>query len=182
MLIVLVLTNGPRHLSLVRLPLFHTLTLAEMSKVSAVINSYTSIKTMALVAATEDHWETIRVLRNKDSECFLHTEMIEKVEHWNFMGRYHSTYRVAIKDGECIGFIGHVNKDARLATSAKSKGVAQFMWITFAQEFDDLDVKVLVENKRCLSFFRKQGYFPDTNGEQNGATVSLVKTQDLSQY
>ena len=80
MLIVLVLTNGPRHLSLVRLPLFHTLTLAEMSKVSAVINSYTSIKTMALVAATEDHWETIRVLRNKDSDCFLHSEMIEKAE------------------------------------------------------------------------------------------------------
>ena len=164
--------------ALVRLPLFHTLTLAEMSKVSAVINSYTSAKGMTLVAATEDHWETIRILRNTDSECFLHTEMIEKAEHWNFMGKYHSTYRVAIEDGECIGFIGHVNKDARLATSAKSKGVAQFMWKTFAQEFDDLDVKVLVENKRCLAFFRKQGYVPDTNVEQNGPCVSLMKVQD----
>ena len=81
-------------------------------------------------------------------------------DHWNFMGRHSGTYRVAIQRGEVVGFIGHVERDARLATNAKGDGVARFMWDAFAEEVGELDVQVLPNNPRSIGFFRKLGYTP----------------------
>ena len=50
----------------------------------------------------------------------------------------------------------------------KKKGVAQFMWESFEKEVGHLDVKVLLNNQRSLSFFRKLGYVPDAKALEDG--------------
>ena len=155
--------------SLVRLPLYADLSTQEVNKIITVVNEFAVSKgALRLVAADEDHWEQIRLLRNQNSDCFTFTKDITRDEHWNFMRKHSDTYRVAVQDGKCVGFIGHVEQDARLATSAKGKGVAQFMWESFEKEVGDLDVKVLLNNQRSLSFFRKLGYVPDAKDLEDG--------------
>jgi len=161
--------------TLVRLPLFYDLTTELLNEVVAAVNNFALDKGIILAPATEDRWEAIRQLRNENSDGYVCTDQIGKDEHWAFMRKHCNTYRVAIKNGQCIGFIGHVNKDARLATSIKGKGVAQFMWKSFVQEVGDLDVKVLVNNRRSLSFFRKLGYIPDAKALEKGQNPIPLK-------
>jgi hypothetical protein len=42
------------------------------------------------------------------------------------------------------------------------------MWESFEQEVGGLDVKVLLDNQRSLSFFRKLGYVPDAKALEDG--------------
>lgn len=165
--------------SLVRLPLFYDLSTLELEEVIIAVNTFAANKSdIHLIAADEKYWGLILQLRNENSESFTQTNQITTKEHWNFMRKHESTYRVAVQDGKFVGFIGHVNKDARLATNKKGKGVAKFMWESFSQEVgSDLDVKVLLHNKRSLSFFGKLGYFPDTKSLKEGENpVTLRKS------
>ena len=174
--------------SLVRLPLFYDLSTTELEEVISAVNIFAASNAarksdIHLVAAEEKYWHFILQLRNDNSESFTQTKQITTNEHWNFMRKHKNTYRVAVQvqDGKFVGFIGHVKKDARLATNNKGKGVAKFMWESFVQEVgSDLDVKVLLHNKRSLSFFGKLGYFPDTKSLEEGENpVTLRKVQDF---
>ena len=161
---------------LVRLPLFADLSAQEVKRVLSAINEFAENKAnIRLVAADEEHWESIRVLRNQNSDCFTQTSEVTKEEHWNFMRKHSSTHRVAVQGDDVIGFIGHVEKDARLATSAKGKGVAKFMWQSFEKEVGDLDVKVLLNNQRSLAFFRKLGYVPNEEALKEGQNPVILR-------
>jgi len=164
--------------SLVRLPLFADLSAQKLRRVISAVNEFAASKgSIHLVPAKEDHWEAIRLLRNENSDCFTHDKEISREEHWNFMRKHWNTYRIAVQQEAFVGFIGHVNRDVRLATSTKSKGkgVAQFMWKSFEQEVGDLDVKVLLNNQRCLSFFFKLGYVPDTKALKEGQNPVVLR-------
>jgi len=142
---------------LVRLPLFFGLSDDQLDRVVRAVHDFAPI---SLHPADERYWEDIRRIRNDNRECFTQTAVIPREDHWNFMGRHAGTYRVAIRRGEVLGFIGHVKRDARLATNAKGDGVARFMWDAFVEEVGELDVQVLPNNPRSIGFFRKLGYVP----------------------
>ena len=161
---------------LVRLPLFYDLSQAQITEIVDEINTFSSVHGYVMDAATADHWEQIRQLRNSNNQCFQQTKEISVDEHTRFMGKHHLNYRVVLEKGKCIGFIGHVRNDVRLATSAKGKGVAQFMWAAFTEEYDNLEVKVKVNNERSIGFFRKLGYHPDEKALVDGIDpVPLLK-------
>jgi len=163
---------------LVRLPLFYDISTRELERVIAAVNSY--VTDIRLVAAEEKYWKDILELRNENNASFTNTNQIATEEHWNFMRKHSSTYRVAVQEGKFLGFIGHVKRDARLASNKKGKGVAKFMWESFVQEVGDLDVKVLLQNKRSLSFFSKLGYVPDAKSCAEGQNpVTLIKKNKL---
>lgn len=159
---------------LVRLPLYFDLTDDDLKRVVSVINGFSP--SVNLVPAEERYWEAIRQLRNNNRECFTHKDEISKDVHKNFMRKHCSTYRVAVQRGQFVGFIGHVNRDARLATNCRGKGIGRFMWETFTEEFGDLDVKVLADNERSLAFFSKLGYTPQSNKAGNGDLVVLERS------
>merc|ERR1712085_131297 len=133
--------------TIVRLPLFVDLEQVELDRVINAVNSFVPV---SLAPADECYWEEILQIRNNNSECFTSAEPIGKQDHWCFMAKHSHTYRVALRKGKVVGFIGHVNRDARLAVREKGSGVAKFMWGAFVEEVGDLGVKVLPGNKRRL--------------------------------
>lgn len=170
----LICTNSERwSKTIVRLPLFVDLKQAELDRVINAVNSFVPV---SLAPADECYWEDILQIRNNNSECFTNAEPIGKQDHWCFMAKHSHTYRVALRKGKVVGFIGHVNRDARLAVREKGSGVAKFMWGAFVEEVGDLGVKVLPGNKRSLGFFRKLGFVPRSEPDgMKDAPITLAK-------
>jgi len=143
---------------------------------------------LELVAADEQYWEAIRQIRNDNRESFTNSHIIEKEEHWNFMRKHHGTYRVCLENGECIGFIGHVNKDVRLAvaSSKKRQGVGTFMFSemvkVFGKEgvpiFDVLKGRILPSNNRCWGWLKSLGYVPG-NESSDAAPTRCVPDKSM---
>mmetsp|Transcript_2662 Transcript_2662/g.3879 ORF Transcript_2662/g.3879 Transcript_2662/m.3879 type:complete len:541 (-) Transcript_2662:266-1888(-) len=172
----LVCTNSERwSKTIVRLPLFVDIEQAELDRVINAVNSFAPV---SLAPADECYWEDILEIRNENSECFTNADQIGKEEHWCFMAKHGQTYRVALREGRVVGFVGHVKRDVRLAVREEEKGsgVARFMCGAFVEEVGDLDVAVLPSNKRSLAFFRKLGYLPcsDHDGMKD-APIALAK-------
>lgn len=184
-------TNADRwSKTLVRLPLFADLTVLDQQAVIKAINKFdterncsqvsvgSEIEELRYEAADYRYWEYIRLVRNANGKCFGNSDEVEVEEHYKFMSNHAGTYRVVLQGDEFMGFIGHVNNDVRLATNSKGKGVAKYMWDRFIEEFAsiDLEVKVLKDNGRSLSFFRKQGYVPDPEAVKAGKNpLPLIK-------
>ena len=154
--------------SIVRLPLFYDLSEEMLKIVCTNVNSFVNRNAMLLIPAVEEHWDDICKLRNQNRECFANSAIVQKNEHWAFMKKHSTNYRVAICNGQFLGFIGHVQKDLRIACCNKGCGVGKFMFSYFIAEVGDLDIKVLKENEASLRFFEKLGYIPCRKAAGNG--------------
>lgn len=155
--------------TLVRLPLFYDLDDDQLSHVITSVNNFTFENGILMEDATEEHWDDIRNIRNKNSEFFGNSEQITKERHWDFMRKNHMTYWVATLKGKCVGFIGHVGKDFRIGTSKKRFGIAKFLvdaWIHVNGH--DFQYFVLRSNPRVFAFGYAVGYAPSTKSWEAG--------------
>jgi dTDP-4-amino-4,6-dideoxygalactose transaminase len=163
--------------ALVRLPMFYTLSHEEVCTVAKAVNDYAKQQGLVLKHVEAEHEiEEIRRICNAQGESLLCKGVIEIDTHHAFMQRHMKTYRVAIKDGKVVGFVGHVDNDFRFACdpSCARQGVAQFMWNEFRKEYPDVTVQVNRDNKASMSFFSKQGFKPDPNASSSMDPVPLV--------
>mmetsp|Transcript_1662 Transcript_1662/g.3039 ORF Transcript_1662/g.3039 Transcript_1662/m.3039 type:complete len:238 (+) Transcript_1662:2096-2809(+) len=151
---------------LVRLPLYFGMDSISIQRIVSAVNTFTSANGITIIPAIEPYWECIRQLRNENKESFIHTHEVTKNEHWSFMGKYYTTYRVAIDEkGQFLGFVGHVNHDLRVAVckEARGSGLAIFMVDVLEEEegVDCFNYKIKADNKRSMAFAAKHGSFPD---------------------
>ena len=160
--------------SIVRLPLYYDLSEESLKMVCAAVNNFVNEHAMQLIPAVEQYWDNIRKLRNQNSTSFGNSATIQKTEHWDFMKKHSDTYRVAVCNGQFLGFIGHVQNDLRLACCKRGCGVGRFMFSHFLTEVGDLEIKVLKDNRASMRFFQKLGYMPCEDSVANGSNpVSL---------
>jgi dTDP-4-amino-4,6-dideoxygalactose transaminase len=165
--------------TLVRLPLFYSLTKDELHKVISTVNGFAMSKGLVYDHASTGHYEDILRIRNAHRSCFGNTEEIDFVTHKQFMGKHAVTYRVALKSCRVVGFIGHVQNDLRLAVdeSLQGHGVAQFLWSVFVKEFPDVTVQVKRDNERSLRFFKSLGWHPDPSaGDHDPVPLLFERT------
>ena len=166
--------------ALFQLPLSYSLTDERQKEIVSILNKFAIENGMIMVPATEDHWESIRVIRNKHSESFQNSDEIPKEAHWNFMRKHHKTYFVSLLKGECTGFIGLANNDFRLAAAQKGNGAATFMGLCWIHDIGcDHDFKCLRANKSVIGYGMKFGFLPSKESWENGDDpVKLVRICD----
>lgn len=166
------------HQTLVRLPLFFGLTEANQSVVINCINKFALHHGFVLQKVLPEHYEAIRLIRNDNREAFWCTEEIDSETHEKFMKLHFKTYRVALHEGEVVGFVGHVEGDLRISCvlSQQGTGLAHFMYSAFLEEFPFVTVRVKKSNVRSLNFFKKLGYKPEPSALAKGEDpLPLVK-------
>ncbi len=116
---------------------------------------------MGLVEGTYDYWDFVLEVRNLTSKGFFVESYISKREHFEFMLKNHSTYRICIdSDGTPMGFVAHVDNDIRIATHPdfQKRGVAKFMLTEFMTEFPEAVAKVKQDNIASLNLFESCGF------------------------
>jgi len=136
--------------------------------------------------ALSEYWEAIRNIRNDQRYGFKNTSLIDRETHKLFMQRHSQNYRVAVEKNDeygnerVIGFVGIVGDDGRLATHEdyKGRGVATFLWSSFAKECPPLTHSCRRDNLVALALNRKFGYVPDPKDWESGSeVVRLIKKQ-----
>ena len=152
-----------------QLPLFYDFNDDKVSHIISAVNKFSAENGTLWEDATEEHWDDIRDIRNKNSQFFDNSDQISKEKHWDFMRKYHANYYVATQKGKCVGFIGHVGKNFRLGTCRKGSGIAKFMVDTWIQvQGQEFEYFVLRSNPRVIAFSYKFGYAPSKKSWEAG--------------
>tara|TARA_R100001163_G_scaffold63734_2_gene56304 strand:+ start:1337 stop:1720 length:384 start_codon:yes stop_codon:yes gene_type:complete len=107
-----------------------------------------------------DHWYSILDIRNENRQGFGDQSIIPIANHHAYMFENFSNYLLCVDDDEVIGFIGHVDKDIRLATKRthQNKGVGKFMLRGFMEKFPEAIAKVKIDNEVSLKLFESFGF------------------------
>lgn len=115
---------------------------------------------MELVKCDKLYWDFVLSLRNQMKDSFGNRNIIPLNDHLSFMEQNHSNYRIALKDGKPIGFVGHVEGDIRFAVSIdyQNKGFGKKMVSQFLKEFNIKDSKVRVWNKPSIKLLESCGF------------------------
>lgn len=157
--------------SLVRLPLFYSLSLDEQAHIIETVNCFAREEGLVLRSCQPSDFEGIRDIRNANRHAFSNSHLLTCEEHAKFMHLHHSTYRLAFYKTTLVGFIGQVDQDLRLGVSPlwKRKGVGRFMVKNFCRLYPKITVKVKRSNSPSLEFFKSLGWIP-----QEGSSLDPV--------
>lgn len=115
---------------------------------------------LKLVECNEKYWKDIWEIRNFDKQGFVDQKDIPIENHFEFMKKHCSSYRVCLKNNEFAGFIGLVNNDLRIAVGKnfKRKGIGKFMLNEFSNSFEINEAKVKIDNEASQKLFESCGY------------------------
>lgn len=117
---------------------------------------------MELVNCTEPYWEFVRNLRN-DSRVlsgFIQNIPITQEQQVSYMTKYQDCYRIALVDGNPVGFVGVIDDDIRVCTHPdfQGKGVGKFMITECMKLWPTAFAKVKIDNQASLNLFESCGF------------------------
>lgn len=119
----------------------------------------------------ENDWEIIRAIRNHPENCqYFGNQSVNFNEHRMHMIEKQDYYRMCVVEQEgkyvdgvlklCVGFVGVVDNDIRLAIlpEFKNMGIGTFMVKEMLKLYPNLCAKVKIENENSLKLFEKLGF------------------------
>jgi|LakMenEpi12Oct12_1017442.scaffolds.fasta_scaffold02023_3 ribosomal protein S18 acetylase RimI-like enzyme len=115
---------------------------------------------LKLIECNQNYWKNIWEIRNFDKQGFIDQKEIPIEEHFEFMKKHNSNYKICLKNNEFVGFIGLVNNDLRIAVSKefKRKGIGKFMVNEFCKNLKINEIKVKIDNDASQKLFESCGY------------------------
>ena len=118
---------------------------------------------MRLVNTEKEHYELIRLLRNRPEVQggFIEPKPITEPMQNAYMATHAKNYRVCLnKKDEFVGYIGHVDGDIRVCVEPyhQGQGYATFMIAEFTDQFTGLQAKIKIANTASLNAFLNNGY------------------------
>jgi GNAT superfamily N-acetyltransferase len=119
---------------------------------------------IACVPCTRDYWEFVRRLRNdpRTKHGFIQQGEITQEQHQLFMLKHGSSYLIALKDGEPVGFAGSVNGDIRVCVDPdqQRQGIGKALIHELLRCFPGSVAKVKTENAASRRLFAACGFLP----------------------
>lgn len=115
-----------------------------------------------LVECSEEHWEFVRSLRNdiRVIDGFIENVYISPEMQHEYMKKYSDQYRIAIKLGEQVGYVGVIENDIRICTHPdfQGQGVAKFMLNEVMKIWPNAFGKIKINNIDSLKLFESCGF------------------------
>lgn len=115
-----------------------------------------------LVECSEEHWEFVRLLRNDKRvlDGFIEDIYISHEMQQEYMNQYSNHYRIAIKLGKQVGYVGNIENDLRICTHPdfQSQGVAKFMLNEVTKIWPNAFGKIKINNINSLKLFESCGF------------------------
>ncbi|MCH9631819.1 MAG: hypothetical protein S4CHLAM6_01370 [Chlamydiae bacterium] len=117
---------------------------------------------MELVDCKEEYWEFVRTLRNDSrvNDGFIIKACITKQQQKKYMMKYSSFYKILLKNGSPVGYIGVINDDMRVCTHPdhQNNGLGTLMLKEMMKLFPTAIAKIKVENVPSINLFKKCGF------------------------
>ena len=115
-----------------------------------------------LVECSEEHWEFVRSLRNDKRvlDGFIDDSHISYEMQQKYMTEYSEYYRIAIKSGKQVGYVGVIENDLRICTHPdfQGQGVAKFMLNEVMKIWPNAFGKIKINNMSSLKLFESCGF------------------------
>ena len=117
---------------------------------------------MELVENNIKYWDFIRNLRNdkRVNIGFIERTYVSKKQQIEYMKKYSSYYRVALLDGNPVGYLGVIDNDIRICTHPdyQGMGVGKFMLNNCLKIWPHAEAKVKISNIKSLKLFEICGF------------------------
>ena len=117
---------------------------------------------MELVENNIKYWDFIRNLRNdkRVNIGFIERTYVSKKQQIEYMKKYSSYYRVALLDGNPVGYLGVIDNDIRICTHPdyQGMGVGKFMLNNCLKIWPHAEAKVKIRNIKSLKLFEICGF------------------------
>lgn len=117
---------------------------------------------MELVECTSEYWEFVRTLRMDERvvDGFIKNVEITPAEQVQYMNQYAQCYRIALLDGNPVGFVGVIEDDIRVCTHPdyQGSGIGKFMINECMQIWPMALARVKIDNLASLKLFESCGF------------------------
>jgi len=117
---------------------------------------------MELVENNIKYWDFIRNLRNdkRVNIGFIERTYVSKKQQIEYMKKHSSYYRVALLDGNPVGYLGVIDNDIRICTHPdyQGMGVGKFMLNNCLKIWPHAEAKVKISNIKSLKLFETCGF------------------------
>lgn len=117
---------------------------------------------MELVECNTEYWSFIRNLRNdkRVNSQFVEDTYISENTQIEYMKKYSTCYRVALIDGNPVGYVGVIDNDIRICTHPdyQGMGVGRFMLNNCIKIWPHAEAKVYIGNIKSLKLFESLGF------------------------
>ena len=117
---------------------------------------------LKLVECKEQYWEFIRWLRTDERTQQGFVEQVEIIPEQQvaYMSNHSQEYRVCLKDGMPVGFVGDVDGDIRVATHPdyRGLGIGLFMIQEQWKVNPGGHAKIKLDNTASIKLFEKAGF------------------------
>ena len=117
---------------------------------------------MELVNNNIKYWDFIRNLRNdkRVNSGFIEDTYVSEKQQIEYMKKYSSCYRIALIDGNPVGYVGVIDNDIRICTHPdyQGMGVGKFMLNNCLKIWPHAEAKVKISNIKSLKLFEICGF------------------------
>mgnify|MGYP001057511307 CR=1 FL=1 len=117
---------------------------------------------MELVNNNIKYWDFIRNLRNdkRVNSGFIEDTYVSEKQQIEYMKKYSSCYRIALIDGNPVGYVGVIDNDIRICTHPdyQGMGVGKFMLNNCMKIWPHAEAKVKISNIKSLKLFETLGF------------------------
>lgn len=117
---------------------------------------------LSLTNCSPEYWEFVRLLRmHKDvQDGFIETQDITPEQQVNYMSTYSDCFRIALLNGEPVGYVGVINDDIRICThpNFQKRGVGKFLLQECFKIWPNAFGKIKISNKSSRKLFESCGY------------------------
>lgn len=117
---------------------------------------------MELVDNNIKYWDFIRNLRNdkRVNGEFIEDTYVSEKQQIEYMKKYSSCYRIALLDGNPVGYVGVIDNDIRICTHPdyQGMGVGKFMLNNCMKIWPHAEAKVKISNIKSLKLFETLGF------------------------
>jgi len=119
-------------------------------------------KLPSLVDCTQEYWEFVRLLRMHEEvqDGFIEKQNITPEQQLKYMSKYSSCFKIALLDGEPVGYFGVIENDIRVCVHPdhQKKGVGKFLVNSCYGIWPDAFAKIKVNNESSIKLFESCGF------------------------
>lgn len=135
-----------------------------MSKLEDWLNAhiYDKLNNLHIVKAIKDDWDYILDLRNETREFYLHTEIIQKDDHYRYMSNTDAIVWIAYLKKEKIGFLKLNGTDLAIVLDARYRGKGYAKTLLklgiIEAKLQELTAIIKQDNISSLKLYQSLGY------------------------